>query len=170
MEHCAGQSSAIAEDVRTMTRELTATLFSVADTLRREADSAAADMATSRAEIETALQSVEQAHDAIRKQLTSAGDLSRDFAREMSAAVMALQFQDRVSQRVSHVVDALTYTHQALESARPQLSGRHRDLAERRRADIANQIHGMHTMAEERTAGTPVIVKPPAAAGDVELF
>lgn len=174
MEHCAGQSTTIAEDVRGMARELSEALRSLADSLRLEADAAAADMAASRAEIENALKAVELAHESIRRQLTNAGDLSRDFAREISSAVVALQFQDRVSQRMAHVIDALRQTHAALSRACPSLGGSRRHRAEKRRADIERQFAGMHTMAEERVVTSRNVTARPLAAapatGEVELF
>lgn len=178
MERCAGQSSDIAESVRTTAQELTTTLRSVADALAQEADRAAADMAASRAGIEAALQGVERAHAAISAQLTDAGRMSRDFAREISAAVMALQFQDRVSQRIGHVVEALTDMHDALESAgRLPANGALGALAQERRDAVAKHVNAAHTMAEERqltvvaTAATvATVASNEPAAGDVELF
>jgi methyl-accepting chemotaxis protein len=177
MERCAGESSEIADSIQETAHELTSTLNSVAGTLRAEADRASADMDTSRRAIEEALRDVERTHDAIRTHLTEAGRMNRDFTRDISAAVVALQFQDRVSQRVGHVIDGLGRMHDALAAALPSLRGTDQRVA-RRREEIEGDLASAHTMREERQAAAPVAAavaaqapaEAPAASGDVELF
>ena len=172
MERCAGQSSDIADSIRTTARELTTTLSGVADALRTEADAAARDMAISRAEIEAALRDVEHAHETIRTQLADAGHLSRDFAREISSAVISLQFQDRVSQRVAHVVEALTEMHRAIDAVCGPVPARLEERVRLRRDEVARRVSNTHTMVEERQVTTAETGSSPApvASGDVELF
>lgn len=187
MERCAGQSSEIAEHIRDTAKELTETLHGVAAALRDEADRAARDMATSRNDIENALRDVERTHEQISARLNDARHMSRDLARDIGMAVMSLQFQDRVSQRVGHVIDALGRMHDALDAARPVLTNGTRVAADRRRDEVAEETNRTHTMAEERTVLRVVppphqdasssshsapSAPPPSApsSGDVELF
>jgi methyl-accepting chemotaxis protein len=186
MERCAGQSSEIAEYIRDTAKELTVTLHGVAAALREEADRAARDMATSRADIENALRDVERTHEQISARLNDARHMSRDLARDIGMAVMSLQFQDRVSQRVGHVIEALARMHDALDAARPVLTNGTRLAADRRREEVAEETSRTHTMAEERTVLRVVPATPPDASsstpassapaqsapssGDVELF
>src|SRR5262249_46309032 len=122
MERCAGQSSEIAENIRETAQELTVTLHGVAGALREEAAPAARDRETSRAGIEAALRDVERTHEQISARLNEARHMSRDLARDIGMAVISLQFQDRVSQRVEHVIEALRRMHDALDAARPVLT------------------------------------------------
>lgn len=187
MERCASQSSEIAENIRDTAQELTVTLHGVASALREEADRAARDMAKSRTDIENALRDVERTHEQISARLNEARHMSRDLARDIGMAVMSLQFQDRVSQRVGHVIDALRRMHDALDAARPVLTNGTRVTADRRREEVADEVNRTHTMAEERTvlhavprarseappeeplpASPPA--SPPSSSGDVELF
>lgn len=192
MERCAGESSAIADDIQEAAKELMSTLTSVAHALRDEADSAAADMEASRGAIEDALRNVARTHDAVHEHLAEAGRMNRDFARDISAAVVALQFQDRVSQRIGHVVEALDKMRDAFEQALPRGRSGERDVAQRRQ-EVAASMANAHTMAEERRvsdatpepmpaasasvlravpppAPPPTSQSAPVSSGDVELF
>jgi methyl-accepting chemotaxis protein len=182
MQRCANESSEIANGIRETAQELTTTLQGVATALREEADRAAQAMATSRADIELALRDVERAHEQISERLTDARQMSHELARDIGMAVISLQFQDRVSQRVGHVIDALKRMHDALDAARPELTNGTRLRADRRREEVAEEVSQTHTMAEERTViravpavqpdaqSTPPAASPAPSSGDVELF
>jgi hypothetical protein len=79
-------------------------------------------------------------------------------AKDIGAAVRGMQFQDRVSQRIGHVVEEL-------DSMQSRLLARfgpvHAELT-------ADESFRAYTMREEREAAGVHVAESPA--GDVELF
>jgi hypothetical protein len=71
---------------------------------------------------------------------------SDELARDISAAVVAMQFQDSVSQRVGHVIHTLEEMRSALQS---QLGRDGAAAAEAPPTDWANRMAGRYTMASE---------------------
>jgi hypothetical protein len=86
--------------------------------------------------------------------------LSRSLAEEISAAVIGLQFQDRVHQRIGHVTHALDQMRDALGQALPALDD---SSAAERQQLVEQKLHDTYTMWEERRDDAP-------SSGDVELF
>jgi non-ribosomal peptide synthetase component F len=89
----------------------------------------------------------------------------------MSSAVVALQFQDAVSQRIEHVVHALSEMHDEFQK---RLDGGDADSAASSAEDWAARMAKKYTMASERRvlAAHRLAHDEHAAnsSGDVELF
>jgi methyl-accepting chemotaxis protein len=97
-----------------------------------------------RDEVEVTLQQLKGAHGQMKEMLTTLTEESDLLSRDIGAAVRGLQFQDRVSQRIAHVVDP----GDANDDTGPIFSG--------------------HSMREEREIYG--IAGAESAAGDIELF
>ena len=91
-------------------------------------------------------------------------------AGDISSAVVGLQFQDRVKQRVEHVLEAL-------ENLEQVLAGNHRETAAGKgsAADLLAGVHSSYTMESEREAHKQATDQAATAAAapqemEVELF
>jgi methyl-accepting chemotaxis protein len=110
-------------------------------------------------EANDSLRDLRSAHDEMKGMLTGMTDEGALLAKEIGSAVRGMQFQDRVSQRIAHVVEdldalrarlATRFGHSQGDGPAPELGS------------------SAYTMREEReVAGGH---EAEAAAGDVELF
>jgi methyl-accepting chemotaxis protein len=105
----------------------------------------------------------------MRASLADTAERSERLADDISRSVMALQFQDRMSQQIAHVTEALQAMEQGLSGGRAAAQAPE-GTVERRRAEIAQAIEGGYTMDSERAVLCGQAVQPGAGAGDVELF
>lgn len=114
---------------------------------------------TCRHEVDDSLRDLQAVHGEMKKMLTGMTEESALLANDIGAAVRGLQFQDRTSQRISHVVEDLDSMHTRLTA---RLSGEAPD------GDFRDEGFSEYTMEEERTvAGIQGIE---STQGDVELF
>lgn len=167
----AEQSTKVADDIRSTLDAQLKGICETRETLLTLSSSDAADAELSRRQVEQALTLLSDTHARMQASFGLAADISRDLDRDISQAVTSLQFQDRVTQRISHVVTALDRVHAALGSALDG-SGREDETgatgpAHNRRA-LAT-LEATYTMAEEhrprhRLTGTE------GTGGSVELF
>ena len=110
-------------------------------------------------DVDESLKDLQTAHGEMKKMLTGMTEEGALLASDIGAAVRGLQFQDRTSQRIAHVVEDLDTIHARLIS-------RFGDVAAVNSA--SDEGFGAYTMQEERqVAGMDA---SEAAAGDVELF
>jgi methyl-accepting chemotaxis protein len=151
--------------------EIVESIREVATDLNRVAASASAELAvmaeadqksfdTSRREVEGALNEFQRVHNSLEQMVTSMTDEGRIVGKEISEAVRALQFQDRVSQRIGHVVDQLKLIGKELGAHCPHASPE----VEAALAHFSSQF----TMQEERSLLTGTEVE--SHGGEVELF
>lgn len=86
-------------------------------------------------------------HHGMTDSLHRTQSASESLSREIGKSVMALQFQDRVNQRIDHVVEALEAIHENLSPYRAEVpAGR----AESRAADWRQWLESKSTMQSER--------------------
>jgi methyl-accepting chemotaxis protein len=103
----------------------------------------------SRKEVNCTLDDMTALHDDMQSAIDQSNDNSQQLARDISDAVMAMQFQDAVSQRIEHVVHILQEVH---ETVCKQLDGegtgvfRHDAPAAE---DWASRMAKKYTMAAE---------------------
>jgi methyl-accepting chemotaxis protein len=109
-------------------------------------------------EVEESLQDIQSAHGEMKTMLTGMTEEGTLLANDIGSAVRGLQFQDRTSQRIAHVVEDLETLHSK--------------LANRFGADAveAASTEGFsdYTMHEEREVAG--LADTGATQGDVELF
>jgi len=104
-------------------------------------------------------------HQELVDALHSSETTSRSLTDEIGKAVMGLQFQDRVSQQIQHIVDALNAIQNRLT---PTLAHVATPLVEARTQDWFRWMDSHSTMASERTTAS----HSPATSsfGSIELF
>lgn len=170
----ANRSSELTASVAVILTDLTQTMQNATAELRQLAitDKEAADL--SRADAEKVLDNLQHASSQMQDTVAETRRVSETLYSEISNAVVSMQFQDRVSQRIGHVIDSLEAMNRALVSFEPPAG----DVSlEDRKQQIAQTLAASYTMESERlahdsdAAAVAVSDAPePDAAGDVELF
>jgi methyl-accepting chemotaxis protein len=142
----------------------------LAGNLRTKAYSAVADLEklssesnknaeASKQEVSEALNAFGRIHTRMETVLSAMTEDSQLLAGEVSTAIRGLQFQDRTSQRISHVIEALDTLHRKFSELCEGYEPADRDKQE--------EFFQLYTMREEwQTAG----VKQDFTPGEVELF
>jgi methyl-accepting chemotaxis protein len=105
------------------------------------------DTASSRSEVEQTLDSLAALHHDMQQTLAASQANSEALARDISHAVISLQFQDTVGQRIAHVVQSLSEIHCLLQ--RHVQTGAAADGAGAPR-DGAHAMSQLYTMESER--------------------
>ena len=151
-------------------REVTAQLSDLTDNLRRLATSTVTDLQkmqkeddqralVCRNEVDETLVDLRSAHGQMEQMLHAMKDEGKLLANDIGAAVRGLQFQDRVSQRIAHVVEDLAIVHERMSAHfgdAPNLPMK------------AVQAFSGQSMQEERAVYGVVGNESPG--GDVDLF
>lgn len=153
-------SHAVIIDLSDTIRSLRSSASSAVADLTRLSDQGMASAEEGRKHVEQTLQAFNQMDQQIRTLLRSAVDDSAQLGEEINGAVRGLQFQDRVNQRLNHVVEALNEVHARLIGLCGETPASDSGLVE--------EILTRYTMHEERSAAD--IHENEAAAGEVELF
>lgn len=155
--------------IQELLSELTSVVTSTSSDLSARSESDAKRLSQSKQEAESLLSFIHSDHNRMTESLAETEKISRELQGNISNAVMSLQFQDRVSQRIHHVVDSLKVLRtRAEDSADPAWQ----DEAESRCLQLLQQLSSQYTMESERAAlsndkksgGTS------AETFDVELF
>ncbi|MCW5978811.1 MAG: hypothetical protein KIT09_12075 [Bryobacteraceae bacterium] len=164
------RSSELTEQVSDIARQLGETVKVTAADFRAIIAADEERAAASRKELETALDGLGRSHEEMRRSLAEVTDCSEQLAEDITKAVVALQFQDRVKQRIGHVVETLEALGTAYEGhGSPHMTA---ELAERRRR-VADDMRSSYTMAAERSVlerETSGVAAGADDGGDVELF
>jgi methyl-accepting chemotaxis protein len=142
----ADHAMASGKTIRKTTEAVSADIGSTSTELRERAAADSRAAALSRDEVNRALDAMTELHEEMHRTIEQAKLDSDQLARDISAAVMAMQFQDTVNQRIGHVIRVLEEMHGALRSqtnspdAAPSLVSS---------ADWATRMAGQYTMASE---------------------
>lgn len=150
--------------------EIVELIREVSSDLRHIANSALTDLQSmvvedqkaylkSKAEVDRVLEDFRFMHNSTREFILKMQEESRSVAKEISGAVRSLQFQDRINQRIGHVVAEL-------DRIKADLSAHCVDV-EMDDAPILRHLSESYTMREERNV---VGDCQQDSAGDVELF
>ncbi len=151
-------------------REVTAQVSGLIKNLRELADSTLKDLQgmidrdhmrlqECRSEVNESLREMQVAHGEMKRMLTGMSEEGALLANDIGSAVRGLQFQDRTSQQIAHVVEDLETLHRKLTD---RCGGTSIDSTE------LEEGFSSFTMREEREIAG--IAGPESAAGDVELF
>lgn len=169
----AHRSSELTASVAVILTDLTQTMQNATAELRQLAttDKEAADL--SRADAEKVLENLQHASSQMQDTVAETRRMSETLYSEISNAVISMQFQDRVSQRIGHVIDSLDAMNQALSS----FDSVGEDVGvEGRKREIEQTIAASYTMDSERRAHSSdssvvsVAREVEDNSGDVELF
>jgi methyl-accepting chemotaxis protein len=117
------------------------------------------DMERCRFEVEGTMEELNNSHRAMQQVLDGMSREGESLAQDIGAAIRGMQFQDRVSQRISHVV-------QDLNILKTRLSAHHSE-DEATTAPFVG-CFSSYTMREERLVAG--LTESESAAGDIELF
>jgi methyl-accepting chemotaxis protein len=110
-------------------------------------------------EVDESLRDLQGAHGEMKKMLTGMTEEGALLASDIGAAVRGLQFQDRTSQRIAHVVEDLGVLSTRLKTR----------FGDRTGAEVASDDgFSSYTMHEERAVAG--IGETESGAGEVELF
>lgn len=167
----ADRSTQLGESIGTGIREMRERVNTAAGDLRGSLAQDRAMSERNRAEAEAALNLLWSTHERTRESLEAMARENSSLANRISEAVVGLQFQDRVGQRLTHVVEALEKLEQNLDGAGQTglVPGR---PASHAGSAVLREMQAAYTMHSERAAQARVLGKPEPVpeAGDVELF
>lgn len=104
----------------------------------------------SRTELEAALGDLTRTHAEMEATLAASAANSQQLADEIARSVIALQFQDRVSQRLSHVADELAEMRKTVHVPLEYLAKETPVLGEARRQEVEARLQARYTMQSER--------------------
>ena len=152
------RSQELTEQVGDLIADLRGLAESTLEDLRRTDEQSHQRTHECRVEVDRSLADLHSAHGEMKGMLNNMSNDGEMLASDSGSAIRALQFQDRISQRIGHVVEDLETLHERLEK---------RFGAEAGDADF-DKGFSAYTMNEERqVAGSQEIE---AGAGEVELF
>jgi methyl-accepting chemotaxis protein len=164
----AGRSTELADGISSRIQAMRGRVDSAAGELRDFLAEGRQKLDESHNEAESALTMLWSLHQQTRDSLERNTQENSRLAGDIASAVMGLQFQDRVKQRVEHVVEAL-------ESVERVLAGSRQPAADGPGSDLLAGVHSSYTMQSERDAHnlaanqTSSLAAGPAEM-EVELF
>ncbi len=162
----ASETRSLAQHVAQASRTLRSTVLDLVGRVGQIIDEVESASALSR----DLYQTMEAAHEALRGAAAESAEINKDLAHRTAEAVMALQFQDRVKQQITHVVESLhdLYGAMAGEAAGAGAPGSEQAL------DWDAHLRARYTMRQERAVhdggASPARGQPGALAPNIELF
>lgn len=160
------RSSELTEQVGTILKSVTGTMSAAAAEMKQLAELDRGEAEKSRRAVEDALRSLEAASAKMHSVLDQSGETGARLVDSIGKAVMSLQFQDRLSQRIGHVVDSLEAMARAFSE--PESNAPARSAQE-----VHRSLVGSYTMESERAAheaSAAATRESGAQGGEVELF
>src|SRR6201992_3492159 len=152
------KSRMVTAQVGELTLNLRALAESTLKDLRRMNEKDSERVEQCRREVDESLQDLQAAHGEMSEMLNGMAAEGALLATDISSAVRGMQFQDRISQRIAHVVADLDTLSARLEHVGNFAPG----------AVAADEGFSAYTMREERAVGGSD--EREASGGDVELF
>jgi hypothetical protein len=105
----------------------------------------------SRTELEHALGELTRTHTEMESTLASSVQQAGQLADEIARSIVALQFQDRVAQRLGHVADELGEMRKTVHLPLEFLTRKTPVLGEARRKEVGERLESRYTMQAERS-------------------
>ena len=169
ISHHADQATAIAEGIRGTVSGLESSLALAMTNLRQLAEADMTSLTEDKDNAERMIGLLDEGNAAMRRELEASAVASEQLAEDVSRAVVAMQFQDRVNQRLQHVVETLSEMQDDFVAALERPGER----SEPAGAAVL-RLRQRYTMAEERRIEQPsasaiAVADPPDDSG-VELF
>ena len=170
----ARNSKHIADSIREIAERVTRDVASAVKELREMASADMAQVELSKREVESTLERLSAAHRNMGRSLADAAATSEQLAGDIARAVIAMQFQDRVSQQLGHVADALGIVHQAIDGTLAPVAVAAEESPPPHRADLLRHLEmleGLDMAARPGAIGGGAPLAPADDLGDdVELF
>lgn len=164
----AGKSNELTGEIGSMLKAVSAAVDAVSRDLRELASEDNTRLTASREEVAAAIEKLRTVHENMRESLAAMAVSGEELANDVAKAVIAMQFQDRVCQQISHVVGALESMEAAL-TARSSAISSHGFRSD----DVLARLGKSYTMESERAVLAKVAQRPAGpsvAGGEVELF
>ena len=152
------KSKTVTAYVAELAVNLRALAESTLEDLRRMNEKDSARVEQCRQEVDRSLEDLQSAHSEMTEMLNGMTAEGALLATDIGSAVRGMQFQDRISQRIAHVVADLDTLSARLEHVGNLAPGQ----------VAADEGFSAYTMREERAVGGAEEAE--ASAGDVELF
>ena len=167
----ARSSKHVADSIREIAERVTKDVASAVKELREMASADMAQVELSKREVEGTLERLSAAHRTMGRSLADAAATSEQLAGDIARAVIAMQFQDRVSQQLGHVADALAIVHDGLEGSVAAIAP---SGAPTRRPELERHLEmlaGLDVAARPGVIGGGATAAADGSLGDdVELF
>ena len=136
-------------DIRELVSQLVLDIKTTATELREQSEEDAQRLEESQQKATQLLADIDVSHRRMRDSLNQTCELSQQLGGDIAQAVMSLQFQDRVSQRIEHVIESLqVLTEQANGHAEPGAAL----AASTYSKSLLDRLAARYTMAGERQA------------------
>jgi len=176
----AGDHGATFQVVATETRELAQHVAETSRSLRRtvlglkekteEIESKVQSASAIAAEIKHIYDAMQAVYEEMRAAALDSANASAQLAQQTGEAVTALQFQDRVKQQITHVIEALREMHRAVATCPAEAAGAVPATA----PTWDTRLRAKYTMREERMVHASQDMAGPretaARPGSIELF
>src|SRR5262249_37449620 len=146
-------------------KRLRATVAETSTELEEMARTSVQTLEVSRSELENALGQLTQTHNEMESALADSVQRGGKLADEISRSIIALEFQDRVGQRLGHVADELAEMRKTVHLPLEFLTKQTPVLGEARRKEIGARLESRYTMDSERAV---LEAEKPAEAGEIE--
>jgi len=148
----ARRSEEITEHVVGEMKQLRVKVSAASNSLQEMAEMSVGTLESSRGELEGALGELTRAHGEMEATLAASITNGQQLTEEISRSIMALQFQDRVGQRLGHVADELAAMRKTVHVPLEYLSKQTPVLGEARRKEVGARLAARYTMQSERVA------------------
>lgn len=136
----------VVEEMKQLRAKVAAASVSLEEMARMSVDT----LQASRSELESALGDLTRTHGEMEATLAASAAGSQQLAEEISRSVVALQFQDSVGQRLTHVADELAEMRKTVHLPLEYLSRETPVLGEARRKEVGERLEARYTMDAER--------------------
>ena len=103
----AANASMTSETIQSLISQLGSTLRSTAADLHSRTKQDFEALADSQVAVTSMLNRLQQANDAMSRSLENTTELSRQMQKDVGRSVIAMQFQDRLNQRIDHIIEAI---------------------------------------------------------------
>jgi methyl-accepting chemotaxis protein len=148
----AERSTLASDTIRELVRMVNLDLHNTYEELQQMASCDMSDSVMSREEVEKTIALLNTRNEAMQASVKNAARNSQALADDITQAVIGMQFQDTVNQRIAHVVEALTEMHEAWTAA---VTGRLDAIDGNRAGDEwIERMQQRYTMASERHVST----------------
>jgi len=164
------RSEEITENVAAEMKRLRATVAATSTELEGMARTSVETLEVSRNELENALGELTRTHSQMETALAESAERGGKLADEIARSIIALQFQDRVGQRLGHVADELADMRKTVHLPLEFLTKESPVLGEARRKEIGERLESRYTMDSERAVLDRSKLAKEAEIEGVELF
>lgn len=139
------RSVEITESIRSTITQLAGDAKSVAAEIGALACADGPGVTVLQKRVSEAMDRLDQMHNEAQRTVVASGARSDALAAEISAAVQSMQFQDRVSQQIGHVIGALEAMQSAISAPGESSGSAARSLAERYTMQTERLTHALAT-------------------------